>query len=151
MRKGVGSGGSRSIAISTTFTVYFDGQFWVGVAERIDGKDLEACRVVFGAEPSDEEIYRFVLRRWCRLSFSAPIEASSSSRKHPGNPKRRQCEAAKEAARARPSTKAQQALALEREERKLESRSRSSAKAEELARARYNRKRDKRRQKHRGH
>lgn len=35
MRKGVCSGDSRSIAISTTFTVYFDGQFWVGVTECI--------------------------------------------------------------------------------------------------------------------
>lgn len=35
---------------STTFTVYFDGQFWVGIVERIDEGGLSAARVVFGAE-----------------------------------------------------------------------------------------------------
>lgn len=36
---------------STTFTVYFDGQFWVGVVERIDEGGLSVARVVLGAEP----------------------------------------------------------------------------------------------------
>lgn len=35
---------------SITFTVYFDGQFWVGIVERIDEDGLSAARVVFGAE-----------------------------------------------------------------------------------------------------
>lgn len=35
---------------STTFTVYFDGQFWVGIVERIDEGGLSAARVVLGAE-----------------------------------------------------------------------------------------------------
>lgn len=52
---------------SITFTVYFDGQFWVGMVERMEEGGLSAARVVFGAEPSDEEVFRFVLDRWGTL------------------------------------------------------------------------------------
>ena len=143
MRKDAGFGSYVPNSISTTLTVYFDGHFWVGIAERIDSERLEACRIVFGAEPSNEDIYQFVLRQWDQLHFCAPIDAAPSSEKRPANPKRRQREAAKEAARVRPSTRAQQALALERDARKLEGRNLSSAMAKELARTRYEQKREK--------
>ena len=94
---------------SITFTVYFDGQFWVGIVERLEEGRLSAARVVFGAEPSDEEVFQFVLDRWGTLRFSPEVEAER--RREPGNPKRRQREAAKAAAKAAPSTKAQQAIA----------------------------------------
>ena len=51
---------------SITFTVYFDGQFWVGTVERVEEGGLSAARVVFGAEPSEEEILKFILERWDR-------------------------------------------------------------------------------------
>lgn len=54
---------------SITFTVYFDGQFWVGIVERLEEGRLSAARVVFGAEPSDEEVFQFVLDRWGTLRF----------------------------------------------------------------------------------
>ena len=55
---------------SITFTVYFDGQFWVGTVERVEEGGLSAARVVFGAEPSEEEILKFILERWDTLRFS---------------------------------------------------------------------------------
>ena len=82
---------------SITFTVYFDGQFWVGTVERVEEGGLSAARVVFGAEPSEEEILKFILERWDTLRFSPEVEAER--RREPGNPKRRQREAAKAAAR----------------------------------------------------
>ena len=50
-------------------------------------------RIVFGAEPSEEEILRFVVSKWEKLSFfgGKPAEASKPAR----NPKRRAREAAK--------------------------------------------------------
>lgn len=39
---------------STTFTVYFDGQFWVGIVERIEEGGFSAARVVFGAETNPD-------------------------------------------------------------------------------------------------
>ena len=134
---------------STTFTVYFDGQFWVGTVERIDEGGLSAARVVFGAEPSDEEVFRFVLERWGTLRFSPEIEAERG--KEPGNPKRRQREAAKAAAKAAPSTKAQQAIAEMRERGKAAARKKSAAEKTEVASRKRALRARKRKEKHRGH
>lgn len=139
----------RSNGPSTTFTVYFDGQFWVGTVERVEEGGLSAARVVFGAEPSDEEIFQFVLERWDELRFSPEIVAER--KREPRNPKRRQREAAKAAAQATPSTKAQQAIAKMREQEKAVAQKKSvTAKRESTARKRALRA-EKRKEKHRGH
>ena len=44
------------ISVASALTVYHDGQFWVGLAEHVEGGRYGAARIVFGAEPSDEEI-----------------------------------------------------------------------------------------------
>ena len=49
------------ISVSSTLTVYHDGQFWVGLAEHVEDGRYSIARIVFGAEPSDEEILRFVV------------------------------------------------------------------------------------------
>ena len=75
------------ISVSSTLTVYQDGQFWVGLAEHVEDSRYGAARIVFGAEPSDEEILRFVTGKWAKLSFFGddPTEESKPAR----NPKRR--------------------------------------------------------------
>ena len=78
-------------------TIYFDEPFWVGVFEELDGKRLSVCRVVFGSEPtdaeiyafiSDAEIYAFILRYFNHLRFSPPVKAEIKHKAD--NPKRRQ-------------------------------------------------------------
>lgn len=136
---------------SCTLTVFHDGQFWVGVAERRDGTTLEVARVVFGAEPSDEQIYQLVLTSWHRLRF-APSDGEKNRAPAPaGNPKRRQREAARETARARPSTAAQEALTRAREERRHDAAARRADLKNEQRQARYEQRREKRRRKRRGH
>ena len=106
-------------------------------------------RIVFSAEPSEEEILRFVVSKWEKLSFfgGKPAEASKPAR----NPKRRAREAAKALKRPAVSTKAQQALAAQREAMKRESaQARSRHRANE-AEARFEQRKLKRKQKHRGH
>ena len=44
------------ISASSTLTVYHDGQFWVGLAEHVEGGMCGSARIVFGAEPSDPAI-----------------------------------------------------------------------------------------------
>ena len=51
------------ISVSSTLTVYHDGQFWVGLAEHVEDGRYGAARIVFGAEPSNEEILRFVVSK----------------------------------------------------------------------------------------
>uniref|UniRef100_UPI002E774CC1 YjdF family protein n=1 Tax=Slackia isoflavoniconvertens TaxID=572010 RepID=UPI002E774CC1 len=107
------------ISASSTLTVYHDGQFWVGLAEHVEDGRYGAARIVFGAEPSDEEILRFVASEWEKLSFFGddPAEASKPAR----NPKRRAREAARALKQPAMGTKAQQALASRREAMKRES------------------------------
>ena len=134
---------------SLTLTVFFDDPFWVGVFERADGERLSVCRVVFGAEPRDAEVLALVLRRWQRLSFSEAVPAAAKP--HCRNPKRRQRAARKAAAAQGVGTKAQQALARQREAGKAARRAAASAAREEQAAARHAAKRAKRKEKHRGH
>ena len=137
------------ISVSSTLTVFHDGQFWVGLAEHVEDGAYGVARIVFGAEPSDEEILRFVISKWEKLAFfgDAPAEASKPAR----NPKRRAREASRALKQPAMGTKAQQALASQREAMKRESvRARSQRRADE-AEARFEQRKLRRKQKHRGH
>ena len=57
------------ISVSSTLTVFHNGQFWVGLAERVEEGRYGVARIVFGDEPTDEEILRFVASKWAKLSF----------------------------------------------------------------------------------
>lgn len=128
---------------------YHDGQFWVGLAEHVEGGRYGVARIVFGAEPSDEGILRFVASKWAKLSFFG--HDSTEASKPAKNPKRRAREAAKALKQPAMSTKAQQALAAQREAMKRESaRARSQRRADE-AEVRFEQRKLKRKQKHRGH
>jgi hypothetical protein len=71
-------------------TVYYDGQFWVGVLEQEEDGKLKAARYLFGAEPKDAEVLEFVeryaLRLWERVGTSVRVEAGMAERRI--NPKR---------------------------------------------------------------
>ena len=54
----------------STLTVFFENPFWVGVYERIDGDRYEVCKITFGAEPKDYEVWDFLLKNWSKLKFS---------------------------------------------------------------------------------
>lgn len=162
----------RKISVSSTLTVYHDGQFWVGVCERAEGGRYGACRVVFGtAEPTDLEILAFVCERWATLPFAyavapgvgpgsafavAPASGSGDAggrfAAYPGhaNPKRRQREARKLVEAAGAGTKAQRVLAAAYEARKHERKAAArNARRDEAAR-RFALKQQKRKRKHRG-
>ncbi len=137
------------ISVSSTLTVYHDGQFWVGLAEHVEDGRCGVARIVFGAEPSNEEILHFITGKWAMLSFfgDEPTEASKPAK----NPKRRAHEASRALKQPAMGTKAQQTLASQRDAMKRESvRARSQRRAEE-ADARYEQRKLKRKQKHRGH
>lgn len=135
---------------TSTLTVYFDGQFWVGVFERIDGCELSACRVVFGAEPSNEEIEEFVCKYWNKLRFAKPIRIEAPP-KSAGNPKRRWREAARELKQRGPSTKAQQAISEEREASAIQRKADARERREQAKQEKYEQHRKKQKSKRRGH
>lgn len=137
------------ISVSSTLTVYHDGQFWVGMAEHVEDGRYGVARIVFGAEPSDEEILQFVVGKWEKLSFFGddPVETSKPAK----NPKRRAREAAKVLKRPAVSTKAQQAFAAQRKAMKRESAQARSQRRVDEAETRFEQRKLKRKQKHRGH
>ena len=137
------------ISVSSTLTVYHDGQFWVGLAEHVEGGRYGAARIAFGAEPSDEEILRFVASDWEKLSFFGDKTAETS--KPARNPKRRAREAARALKQPAVSAKAQQALANQRETMKRESAQARSQRRADEAEVRFEQRKLKRKQKHRGH
>ena len=77
-------------------TVYFENPFWVGVFERIENGKLSVCKVTFGAEPKDYEVWEFVLKKYYQLKFSPSVDVVV--KKEATNPKRAQREARKQAA-----------------------------------------------------
>lgn len=134
---------------SGSLKVFFEDPFWVGVFERIiDGK-LSACKVTFGAEPKDGEVWEFVLQHYHELSFSPAVEAEI--RQTPDNPKRRQRNAGKLIEGSGISTKSQEALRLQMEALKTERCRISREEREAEAQRRFELKQEKRREKQKGH
>jgi len=130
-------------------TVLFDPPFWVGLFERERGGRYEVCKVTFGAEPKDYDVYAFVLKHYGTLDFS-PALAADGTEERTINPKRAQRLARGQTKPASIGTKAQQALQLQREQSRAERRvlTREAREAEELRRFRL--RQEKRKEKHRG-
>ena len=80
--------------VSGKLTVFFEEPFWVGVFERVSDGKLSVCKVTFGAEPKDYEIYDFVLKNYYRLRFSPAV--ATGVKEAGRNPKRVQREVRKQ-------------------------------------------------------
>ncbi len=130
-------------------TVYFENPFWVGVFERISNGKLSVCKVTFGAEPKDYEVWAFILKHYYELSFSSPIE--NVVKQTADNPKRRQRNARKQLQNFGVGTKSQQALQMQREEKKARRKQISKEQREARQRRQFNQKQQRRKERHRGH
>lgn len=132
-----------------TLTVYFEEPFWVGVFERIETGKLSVCKVTFGAEPKDYEVWDFVLRNYDKLKFSSAVQAEP--KQSANNPKRQQRNVKKQLQAIGVGTKSQQALAAQREELKTARKKVSREQKEAEQQRRFDRKQQKRREKRKGH
>ncbi len=140
----------REIRVSSTLTVYFDGQFWVGMFECAEDDQISVCHVVFGAEPSVEEIQRLVCADWNRLRFTRPIALQQAVPRMATNPKRRQRDASRELKVRGPSSRSQLALSKEREAEGQRHKEEARVQRERQKRDRFEQRQKKRKQKHRG-
>lgn len=131
-------------------SVMFDFPFWIGIYERdCDGR-YEVCKITFGAEPKDYEVYDFMLKNQIKLKFSPSIEAQAIADKRI-NPKRMQRLINREIENSGIGTKAQQALKLQQEQCKLERKFRCRKRVAEEKQQKFNLKQEKHKEKHRGH
>jgi hypothetical protein len=138
------------------FTVYFDGQFWVGVAEDTDFEPPVVARHIFGAEPQDAEIVRFVNERMLILLAEAAVVSPAGQPlldncSRVRSPKRRAREAGAAVREHGISTRSQLALSQHYEARKLERRTQAREEQEAELERRRVLKREKAKARHRGH
>ncbi len=134
---------------SGKLTVFFEGPFWVGIFERISGGKLSVCKVTFGAEPKDYEVWDFILKHYYELKFSPAIE--TEVKQTADNPKRRQRKARKQLQSLGVGTKSQQALQMQREEMKTLKKQISNEQREAEKQRQFDLKQQKRKAKQRGH
>ncbi|MBC2579195.1 YjdF family protein [Clostridium sp. DJ247] len=100
-------------------TVLFEDPFWIGVFEKSENGKIEICRIVFGQEPKDYEVYEFVLKNYYNLKFSKPLLIDEKPEAKV-NPKRMQRKIKKTIQKNDIGTKAQQAMKLDYENKKSE-------------------------------
>ena len=134
--------------VTANLTVFFEEPFWVGVFERMEGGHLSVCKVTFGAEPRDYEVWEFILENYDKLKFSPLIDVIV--KKESANPKRIQRNAKKQTLSKGIGTKAQQALQMQREERKADCKAIRREQNQAEQQRRFELKQQKRKQKHKG-
>ena len=127
------------MAMKSSLTILFENPFWIGLFERIDGDKYEVCKITFGAEPKDYEVYDFLLKNWHKLKFSPPVKTEKIEERKI-NPKRMQGI----------GTKAQQALKLQHEQGKLERKVKSREQKEAEKERQFALRQEKKKAKHRG-
>ena len=96
-------------------TILFDPPYWIGLLEAESDGLLYAARHIFGAEPSDPEVYAFVqndlLPLMRSMTVGLPIDSAPTSRHI--NPKRLQRNIRREVLRTDVPSKAHEAIRLQ--------------------------------------
>jgi len=134
--------------ISGKLTVFFENPFWVGIFENFENDNLSVCKVTFGSEPKEYEIYDFILKKFYNLRFSN--EMKSNFREKAKNPKRRQREIKKELQSKKFLKKSEEILKLQYEENKKERKIKTKQEEELEKQRKFLLKQEKKKKKHRG-
>ena len=132
-----------------SLAILFEDPFWVGLYERFDGEKYVVCKITFGTEPKDYEVYDFLLKNWGKLHFSPPIKTAPYEERKI-NPKRMQREISDRLQNIGIGTKAQQALKLQHEQNKLERKIKSREQREAEQERQYALRQEKKKAKHKG-
>lgn len=137
------------MTVQSSLTIMFEAPFWIGLYERFDDGKYEVCKITFGTEPKDYEVYEFMLKNGDKLKFSLPIK-SEMAKERKINPKRMQREINSQMEDKGMGTKAQQALKLQHEQNKLERKSKSRDQRETEKEHQFDLRQEKKKAKHRG-
>ena len=121
----------------------------MGLFERGGGGTWEACKVTFGPEPKDCEVYAFLLENHRRLQFSPAMKGQVPAAEA-ANPKRRQRQIKRQLERPGCGTRAQQALAAQREQGREAKKRRAQEERAAAQDRQFALRQEKRREKHRG-
>lgn len=133
----------------SSFTILFEDPFWIGLYERVRDGTYEVCKITFGAEPKDYEVYSFLLQNWNKLRFTLPIKTEKIE-KRKINPKRLQRQISSQLEDRGMGTKAQQVLQLQREQNKAAKRIKTKEQKEIERKQQYALRQEKKKAKHKG-
>lgn len=136
------------ISVTSRLNVFFKEPFWIGIFECISDGKLAVCKVTFGAEPKDYEVWEFILKNYYDLRFSPAVDTDIKERKT--NPKRVQREVHEQVKKQGIGTKSQQALKLQQEQMKAERKALSRKQKKAENRRMFELRQQKRKEKHRG-
>lgn len=134
--------------VSGRLIVFFEEPFWIGVFEQVSNGKLSVCKVTFGAEPKDYEVYDFILRNYYHLRFSPDVK--TDVKETVCNHKWFQKKVQKQIQNVGIGTKSQQALKLQREQLKTKRKTVSREQREIEKERKFELKQQKRKEKHRG-
>ena len=133
----------------SSFTILFEDPFWIGLYERVRDGTYEVCKITFGAEPKDYEVYSFLLQNWNKMRFTLPINTEKIE-KRKINPKRLQRQISSQLEDRGMGTKAQQVLQLQREQNKAAKRIKTKEQKEIERKQQYALRQEKKKAKHKG-
>ena len=136
------------MSVKSSLTVMFEAPFWIGVYERFDEGYYEVCKITFGSEPKDYEIYNYILKYDCQLQWSPSVSLDDKT-KHV-NPKRLQRLVKQQTQNVGISTKSQLALQKQQELKKQIHQQLKHQNKEMNAKKRFEMKQQKKKMKHRG-
>ena len=132
-------------------SIFHDGQFFIGLVEYAKNKKSVLAKYTFGTEPDRETILKFIDKELLNLiNKSKAITKNKSSRKKI-NPKRLQRQVAKEQKKKVITTQSQKALKKEQELKKKNSKKRNKQQKEEKKARKRKIKKQKAKEKHKGH
>ena len=133
-------------------TIFFNGQFWVGLIERYSGSRFYSSIYTFGEEPKDGEILHFVNHSLQRITDSQTESINGTNVKASKmNPKRIN-KLARLAVNKNPlSTKAQEAIRIQMEKDKKQKQKKSKEEKLEMEEIKRRKAVEKAKQKHLGH
>ena len=131
-------------------TIFFENRFGSGCSSVRTRRDRAAPCVVFGAEPTDVELYEYIRREYASLDFSKPI---ANQVKIVRKKRLSACSAVsrKTVYAEGIGTKAQQAIKLQTELNKTERQVKSREQQEAEKALKFKLKQEKKKEKHRGH
>ena len=103
--------------VSARLYVLFEDPFWIGIFEREEKNSLFVSKITFGAEPTNSQIYDFLMGNYSKLCFSPAVKSVLKEKKK--NPKRIQREIRRQMNHVCIGTKSMQALKLQYEQMKM--------------------------------
>lgn len=133
---------------SITVTVFFEVPYWIGIIEWHEDQHMTVCRIIFGSEPKDYEVYDYMKRCFDALQFSPEVDSDHVNRMV--GYKRMQRYARRQVNETGIGTKSQQALKAAQEEHKKERRQNVKSRLAEEKEHRFQLKQKKKKAKHRG-